>query len=123
MYRFPADLDLRSIVGLDLTLMGLGANDLQLNFTSSENWVRIFVWSAASLLSGTGKLAEWLPGQGWSDLNFQKLVNATVADFSVIDKTTLHILFTNGLIIALFDMSDQFDSIEIVFKDGREIII
>lgn len=121
MYRFPADLDLSSIIGQDLCQLCLGPYDLQLHFSNFA--LGISVWSDASLLSGQTALSQWHPGEGWNTLEFQKLVNATVAGFKVVDKSNLYIDFTNGLTLVLTDESEQFESIAIHFKDGREVYI
>jgi hypothetical protein len=121
MYRFPLNLDLSRMVGSDLNQMRLGRYDVQFVFDSD---VTIAVQSRITVLENDEPIADWNSERNWSNLNFQKIVNATVAGCSVLDEQTLEIRFSENFAIQLFDDSDQYESMQIWFKcDGQGPII
>ena len=91
MYGVPLDLDLQSIIGNDLNLVGLGKYDVQLNFDGSG--VKICIQGDITLMEDKQEIAVWNEKDNWSSLAFQKLLNATVVGYAVPNKNLLEISF------------------------------
>ena len=115
MYGVPLDLDLQSIIGNDLNLVGLGKYDVQLNFDGSG--VKICIQGDITLMEDKQVIAVWNEKGHWSSLAFQKLLNATVEGYAVPIKRLLEISFKNNLILHLHDNSDQYETMQIYFDD------
>lgn len=109
MYRFPVDLDLNDIVGSDLDQICMGGFDVQFVFGSKT---RIVVQSSVSFFENNAVAAVW-DEKRWSNLSFQRLLNATVQSYKVINDHTLEIQFSGTLKLQLLDVSDQYESMQI----------
>jgi hypothetical protein len=113
MYRFPEDLDLNDIVGSDVDQICLGGFDVQFVFGSKT---RIAVQSRVSFFENNDVAAVW-EDNNWSNLSFQRLLNATVQSYKVINDRTLEIQFSGTLKLQLHDDSDQYESMQI-YRSG-----
>ncbi len=109
MYRFPANLELNDIVGSNLDQICLGGFDVQFVFGSKT---RITVQSRVSFFENNEIAAVW-DEKNWNNLSFQRLLNATVQSYKVINEHTLEIQFSGTLKLQLHDDSDQYESMQI----------
>lgn len=116
MYRFPADLDLNEIIGNDLDQICLGGFDVQFVFGSRTT---IAVQSRVSVFENDDLLVAWDEKKNWSNLSFQRLLNATVKSYRVINDQTLEIQLSGALKLQLHDDSDQYESMQIYRKGDR----
>jgi hypothetical protein len=122
MYRIPKYLDIKKIIGCKLSLLGLGAYDVQLNFDGSG--IKICIQGIISLIESNKLIARWGEDAGWSSLDFQKILNATVVGFDIPNDKLLQIIFENNLMLQLHDDSEQYEAMQIYFNDpARSIII
>lgn len=111
MYHFSPDLDVSSFAGVELQQICVGKFDLQLRFSSglciaAQTTVRVV---------GNGWSLEWIEGNGWTSLEFQHLLNEQVTDATVANERLLELRFGNGLVLQLFDDSDQYESMQIYY--------
>ena len=109
MYRVHKSLDLSFLIESDLNQVGLGRHDVQFIFDSGS---KICVQSRASVLERGSVVSEWSEN-GWSSLDFQKLLTCSVSGFTIPNDRLLQIEFTNGLSLQLHDDSDQYESMQI----------
>ncbi|CAN5153105.1 hypothetical protein BH11PSE11_BH11PSE11_32400 [soil metagenome] len=112
MYRIPANLDLTDLVGADLEQICLGGADVQFVFGTKAT---VAVQSRVSVFENDDLVAEWDEEENWCSLSFQRLLNATVQGYRVINEQTLEIQFADGLKLQLHDESDQYESMQIYY--------
>jgi hypothetical protein len=122
MYRIPADLDIKAIVGCDLNLLGLSRYDVQLNFTGSG--ITFCIQGSIILLENGKVIATWNQQTNWSSLDFQKVLNATVESYAVPNDKILEIRFDKGLALQVHDDLDHYETMQIYFSDeSRSMIV
>jgi hypothetical protein len=115
VYGFSAGLDLRNIIGCNLSLLGLGEFDVQFNFGGSG--IRFCIQGRICLLENGRPISAWDDQTKWTSLSFQKLLNVTVKSYSVSNDRLLEINFENGLTLQLHDDSEQYEAMQIYFDD------
>lgn len=111
MYRFSPDLDVSSFTGVELQQICVGKFDVQFRFSSglciaAQTTVRV---------AGNGWSLEWVEGNGWTSLEFQRLLNEQVTEAQVMNERLLELRFANGLVLQLSDDSDQYESTQIYY--------
>ena len=122
MYGFKQDLDLKSIVGKDLNLLGLGRYDLQLHFDGSDLKV-ICIQGKVDVRENDQVISSWNETNNWSSLNFQKLLNATASNFVIPHEKVLIISFENDLHLTLYDDAEQNEIAQFYWKDGKVTVV
>ena len=110
MYGIPLDLDLRDIVGSEISQIRIGRYDVQFHFNSGRG---IYLQGDAEILNDGIVIARWTESTGWSTLAFQQLLNATISGYSVINEKLLEIRFEIGLSLYLHDSFDQYESMQV----------
>ena len=122
MYRIPADLDIKGIVGYDLNFLGLGRRDIQLDFNGSG--IKFCIQGNVTLLENGKVIATWNEQTNRSSLDFQKVLNATVESYAIPIEKLLEIRFDKGLTLQIHDDSDQYEAMQIYFDDeSRPLIV
>ena len=111
MYRIPKELDLSPVVGEFTTQVRVGQFDLQ--FTLGD--VNFSVTSPVDLFRSGKLVAHWEEGR-WPDPGFYDIMNTEVTRCEVVNDTLIVIEFANGIEMHLVDNSDQYESMQIVFK-------
>ena len=119
MYRVDKALDLSFLLGTDLNQIALGRYDVQFIFDCTS---KICLQSRATVLLNGEEIAEWNE-DGWSSLEFQKILNESVLGFSVPTDRLIEIQFTNGFRLCLYDDSDQYESMQIYQPDPAKPMI
>ena len=119
MNRIASDLDLSFCISHSLDQIAIGKYDLQLNFGSG---VTLAVQSEAELLKGGTVVGTWTEAGGWSSLAYAALLNDTVTHAHIPDERTIELQFSDGLVLRLYDNSDQFESMQI-FGPGRDLVV
>jgi len=109
MYRVPENLDLTFIIGADLNMISLGRYDVQFVFDCKST---ISLQSRATVLFNGSEISAWTE-DGWSSLDFQKLLNQTVVGYSVPNDRVIEVQFDSGFTLQLHDDSDQYESMQI----------
>jgi hypothetical protein len=110
MYRISSGIDLKDIVGSEIHQICLGQFDVQFRFGSKTV---ICVQSRITLLDRGAIVASWDEKANWTTLEFQKLLNVPIIDYSVPNDRLLEIQFFGGLTLQLHDDSDQHESMQI----------
>lgn len=112
MYRIPKELDLSSAVGEFTTQIRVGQFDLQ--FTFGE--VDFAVTSAVNLFRGGKLIGRWEEGK-WPDPGFYDIMNTEITQYDTKTDRLIVITFANGIEMHLADDSDQYECMQIRFKD------
>lgn len=116
MYRIPTDLDLSSIIGADLNLIGMGKYDVQFHF---DTHTTICLQSEAFILADGQIISSWSETNNWSTIEFQRALNQSVLSYSIPNEHTIEIVLTGNLSLRLVDSSDQYESMQIYFKNNN----
>ncbi|PBP94036.1 hypothetical protein [Pseudomonas congelans] len=109
MYGFDNDLKLEGILGAEIQQIWLGRYDVQFLFSSGS---RIAIQCLIEVFQEEELIATWDEEINWTSTHFQKLLNVTVASYSVIDEETLEIRLHEELRILIHE-SKQFESLQI----------
>ena len=120
MYRFPKDLDLSFLVGAHIPQLRFGIGDVQLMFSCH---LHICIQSEIDIFLGDIVIANWVQGTLWSSLDFQKIYNKDVLRVYLLNDQILEIQLEDNLSIRIYDKSDHYESLQIWFPDGSEIIV
>jgi hypothetical protein len=110
MYRISSDINLSDIIGSEIQQIRLGRYDVQFHFGSGRT---ICVQSEIEVLEQDAVIATWSEEHNWSSTAFQKLLNASVLNYSVPNDRLLEIEFKGNLVLRLYDSSDQYESMQI----------
>jgi hypothetical protein len=110
MYGFPEDLKLDGLVGSEIQQICLGRYDVQFLFGSGT---RICVQSLVEVFQDEELVAMWDDERNWTSSAVQKLLNATVDTYAVINRRTMEIMLQDGLRLRLHDNSTQYESLQI----------
>jgi len=113
MYRIPKELNLSSVVGEATTQVRVGQFDLQFTFGD----VSFAVQSPVSLFRDGNRVAHWEEGR-WPEPEFYSIMNTNVARCEIVNDRLIAIEFENGIEMHLEDNSDQYESMQITFKDN-----
>lgn len=120
MYRIPDDLVLNEIVGSEIQQICCGKYDVQFHFHSGTN---IAVQGDVTLLDGDRIIGNWTESGNWTNVFFQQLLNLAVIGYFVPNDRLLQINFEQGLVLQLYDSSDQYESFQIYRTGNYEIIV
>ncbi len=112
MYRVPKELDLSPIIGESTSQLRVGQFDLQ--FTLGV--VSFSIQSPVSLHRKGELIGRWCEGS-WPDPGFYDVLNTEVTQYLLVDERRIVIEFANGIEMHLEDNSDQYESMQIGFKD------
>jgi hypothetical protein len=112
MYRIPKDLDLSPAIGQFTTQIRVGQFDVQF----SPGDVHFSVTSQINLVRGGELIGHWEEGK-WPDAAFYDVMNTEVTRCEPVTDRLIVIAFANGLEMHLSDDSDQFECMQIRFKD------
>jgi len=110
VYGIPSELNLNDIVGSEIQQIRLGRYDVQLAFGSGRT---IAVQGDLELFEEDQLVASWNDQRNWSSLAFQRLLNAEVLSYSVVNEKLLEIKFEGDLTLYLHDSSDQYETMQI----------
>ena len=113
MYRIPKELDLSPVVGEFTTQVRVGQFDLQFTFGD----VNFTIQSPVNLFRNGKLIAHWEEGK-WPDPGFYEVMNTEVTRCQVVNDRLLVFEFANGIEMHLQDNSDQYESMQIWFKDN-----
>jgi hypothetical protein len=111
MYRIPKELDLSPVVGEFTTQVRVGQFDMQFTFGD----VNFSVTSPVDLFRAGQLVAHWEEGR-WPEPGFFDIMNTDVTRCDVVNDRLIVIAFENGIEMHLVDNSDQYESMQIVFK-------
>lgn len=114
MHRVPENLDLSTLLGATLNMIGLGRYDVQFTFEAKTT---ICLQGNATLLQNGVEIATWDEENNWSSLVFQRLLNQSVESYSVPHDRLIEIKFTNSFALQLHDSSDHYESMQIYFHN------
>lgn len=120
MYGFPKDLDLDLLVGAHIPQLRFGIGDVQLMFSCH---LHMCIQCEIDILLGDVVIANWVQGSLWSSLEFQKIYNKDVLSAHLLNDQILEIELEDDLKILLYDNSEHYESLQIWFPDGSEIIV
>ena len=120
MYRISDELDLKEIIGSEIEQICSTRFGVQLHFSSGTS---LSVQSDINLLDGDRIIGSWNQGENWSSVSFQRLLNIPVRKYSVPNNRLLQIELADGLVLQIYDSSDQYESFQITKKDTDEIIV
>jgi hypothetical protein len=120
MYKFPKDLDLNLLVGAHIPQLRFGIGDVQLIFSCH---LHICIQGEIDIFLGEKVIANWMQGSLWSSLDFQKIYNKDVLRAHLVNDRTLEIELEDNLKILIYDNSEHYESLQIWFPDGSEIIV
>jgi hypothetical protein len=112
MYRIPKELDLSPVVGEFTTQVRVGQFDLQFTFGD----VNFTIQSPVNLFRNGKLIAHWEEGK-WPDPGFYEVMNTEVTRCQVVNDRLIVFEFANGIEMHLQDNSDQYESMQIWFKD------
>jgi len=112
MYRIPKELDLSSVIGEFTTQVRVGQFDLQFTFGN----VNFAVQSPVNVFRDGGLIARWEEGR-WPDPGFYEVMNTEVTRCQVVGDRLIVFEFANGVEMRLVDDSDQYECMQISFKD------
>jgi hypothetical protein len=113
MYRIPKELDLSPVVGEFTTQVRVGQFDLQFTFGD----VNFTIQSPVNLFRNGKLIAHWEEGK-WPDPEFHAIMNTEVTRCQVVNDRLIVFEFANGIEMHLQDNSDQYESMQIWFKDN-----
>lgn len=121
MHGFPLDLNIDSINGSVLHL-GLGQHSVQLGFDDSG--VMICVEGLLKVKEHGRVIAEWTQDKKWSALAFQKILDATVIRYKILNARLLEIELEDGLTLQIHDDSETYETVQIYFEDAaRQMVV
>jgi hypothetical protein len=120
MYRFAPDLDFSFCIGSSLAQIAIGKYDVQFKFGSGAT---IAVQSKAVVFCQKEPIANWSEDNGWSSLAFHGLLNQSVVRGIVVDERTIELQFSEGLVLRLYDESDEYESMQIYLPAPNSDII
>ncbi len=118
MYRIPKELDLSPAVGEFTTQIRVGQFDLQFTFGN----VNFNVTSPVNLFRDGELIGHWEEGK-WPDAAFYSIMNSEITRCEIATDTVIVITFANGIEMHLVDDSDQYECMQISFKDDPSSII
>lgn len=113
MYRIPKDLDLSPATGQFTTQIRVGQFDIQFSLGD----VHFSVTSQINLFRGGELVGRWEEGK-WPDAAFYDIMNTEVRRCEAVTDRMIVIAFANGLEMHLSDDSDQYECMQIRFKDN-----
>jgi hypothetical protein len=113
MYKIPKELDLSSVVGEFTTQVRVGQFDLQFTFGN----VSFAIQSPVNLFRDGEPFAHWEEGR-WPDPGFYEIMNSEVTRCQIANDRLIVFEFANGIEMHLEDTSDQYESMQIRFKDN-----
>jgi len=112
MYRIPKELDLSPVIGEFTTQVRVGQFDLQFTFGN----VNFAVQSPVNVFRAGELIARWEEGR-WPDPGFYEVMNTEVTRCRVVGDRLIVFEFANGVEMRLVDDSDQYECMQIGFKD------
>lgn len=118
MYGVPKEMDLTPIIGEFTSQLRVGQFDLQ--FTLGT--VDFAIQSTVSLHRKGVLIGRWGEGR-WPDPEFYDVLNTEVTRYLIVNERRIVIEFANGIEMHLEDNSDQYESMQIGFKDPRALWI
>ena len=114
MYRIPKELDLSPVIGEFTTQIKVGQFDLQFSFGE----VHFGITSPVDLFRGGELIGHWEEGR-WPDATFYNIMNTEITGCEVRTDRLIVIVFSNGVEMHLVDDSDQYECMQIRFKDNN----
>jgi hypothetical protein len=118
MYRIPKELDLSPVIGEFTTQVRVGQFDLQFTFGN----VNFAIQSPVNVFRDGELIAHWEEGQ-WPEPGFYEVMNTEVTRCQAVDDRRIVFEFANGIEMRLEDNSDQYESMQISFKDPPSLWI
>lgn len=114
MYGIPENLDLTTLVGDRLDSITIEEYQIAFQFDRGTS----LVVEGGMVVSIKGNAAaRWKQKEGWSSIDFQKCVGATVESFAVVSKSELDLYLTGDVVLRFFDDSPQYESFHIYPQD------
>jgi len=118
MHRIPQELNLTPVIGKFTTQVSIGQFDLQFTFGN----VSFAIQSPVNLFRDGEPFAHWEEGQ-WPDPGFYEIMNSEVTRCQIMNDRLIVFEFANGIEMHLEDNSDQYESMQIRFKDNASVLI
>ncbi|MFQ5502455.1 MAG: DUF6188 family protein [Phycisphaerae bacterium] len=118
MHGLPVGVDLSFFRGRQLLQVCVGLNDVILNF---DNGVSLSIQTSISHHSSTGKATiyeEYTPAATM----LMSLLHQTIVGVRGDKKGTLHLEFSEGDCIHVYDSSEQYESYQIKHRGGEIIV-
>lgn len=120
MYGFPKDLDLNFLVGAHIPQLRFGIGDVQLMFSCQ---LQICVQGKIDIFLDDKVIANWAQRSLWSSLSFQQIYNKDILEAHLLNDRILEIKLEDNLTILIYDNSEHYESLQIYFPDGSEVIV
>lgn len=120
MYGFPKDLDLNCLVGTHIPQLRFGIGDVQIIFSCDAT---LCVQGEIDVFFDGEVISSWRQESLWSSLAFQKLYNKVVRKVGFPNDRILEIQLEDNLCVRIYDNSDHYESLQIWFPDGTEVIV
>ena len=113
MYRIPKELDLSPVIGQFTTQIRVSQFGLQFTFGD----VDFCITSPVNLYRGGQLIGHWEEGK-WPDAAFYDIMNTEITRCETVTDRLIVIAFANGIEMHLVDDSDQYECMQIYFKDN-----
>jgi len=110
MYRVAPDTDLSFCVATPIEQITVGKYDVQFHFGSGA---RICVQGNVEIHRSGALVASWTEESGWTSVCFQDLLNVSIEAIEIPNDRRIDFRLRGGLLLSLFDSSDQFESMQI----------
>ena len=119
MYKIPANIDLSFLIGAELDQISITLSQVYFKFDPEGV---ISIGSAMEVIDG-GSAFAWDSEKANIDLPIKKLFGTKVLKYTVENDRTLVVAFDNGVLLRIYDNSDQYESFQISDKSGDRYII
>lgn len=110
MYGVPENLDLSHLVGDRLDSVTIQEHQIIIDFDSGVSFV---IEGRMDVTENGSPVAQWEQKNGWSSVDFQKVVGSTVEAFAIPSRDQLNIHFGGNRVLRIYDNSPQYESFHI----------
>lgn len=110
MHGVSSNLDLSFCLGTPIEQIAIGKFDVQFRFGSGA---RICVQGKIEIHRGGTLIASWDEKVGWTSIGFQDILNVAADSISIPTDRRIDFMLGNGMMLSLFDSSEQFESMQI----------
>jgi hypothetical protein len=114
MYGIPENLDLADLIGDRLDSITIQEHQIAFEFDRGMSFV---VEGQMDVTRNGSPVARWEQKTGWSSIEFQKVVGATVESFTIPSRDELNMLFSGNWMLRIYDNSSQYESFHVYPQD------
>ncbi len=113
MHRIPKNPDLANLVGDRLDSVSIQEHQVVFDFDRGTSFV---IEGQMDVTKNGIPVARWEQKMGWSAVDFQQVVGATVEAFSVPSRDELNILLSGNWMLRIYD--NQYEYFHIYLPDS-----